>query len=204
MLIDQIAPDFCAQACMPDDTFKEVKLSDYRGKHVILFFWPADFTFVCASEVPAFQKMLAEFKKRNCEILGVSCDTEHVHRAWKNTPLDKGGIGEVSYPMIADVTKEIAIAYDVLLKNGLATRGLFLIDKVGKVQIEMKNCLPIGRSLEEPLRLLDALQFHEQSVVSGKVQVCPAQWKLGKKGMTPTVDGVAAFNKDGGAAEYLK
>jgi len=203
MLIDEHAPDFCVQACMPDNSFKQVKLSDYRGKYVVLFFYPADFTFVCASEVPGFQKLLKEFENRNVVILGCSTDTHHAHKAWKLLPEDKGGIGSLDYPLLADVTKEVAQAYDVLQKDGLCARGVFLIDKEGVVKSEHKQCDPLGRNLDETLRLVDALQFHEKSVAEGNKQVCPASWKLGNKGMTPTLEGVAAFNKDGGLASYV-
>jgi len=204
MLIEEIAPDFSAIACMPDNSFKTIKLSDYRGKYVILFFYPADFTFVCASEVPGFQKLLPEFEKRGAVVLGCSTDTEHVHKAWKSVPKENGGIGAVGYPLIADTTKEVSIAYDILLKNGLCARGVYLIDREGVVKAEHRNCDPLGRNLDEPLRLLDALQFHEKSIAEGNKQVCPASWKLGKKGMTPSIEGVASFGgDDGGLAKYV-
>lgn len=203
MLIDQKAPDFKSTGCMPDNSFAEVKLSDYKGKYVILFFYPADFTFVCASEVPGFEKLRKEFESRNCAILGCSTDTHHSHKGWKILDRSLGGIGDVGYPLIADITKEIAAAYDVLQPDGLCARGLFLIDKEGFVRAEHKNCDPLGRNLDEPLRLLDALQFHEKSKAEGKTQVCPASWKLGKKGITPTMEGVGAFNKEGGVSNYV-
>lgn len=204
MLIGKAAPDFECNACMGDNSFKTVKLSDYKGKYVLLFFYPADFTFVCASEVPGFNKLLPEFEKRNVQILGCSTDTHHSHKGWKMLDPAKGGIGDVSYPLLADITKEIARAYDVLLDDGLCARGVFLINKEGKVLAEHKNADPLGRNLDEPLRLVDALQFHEKSVADGNTQVCPASWKLGKKGMTPTLEGVAQFGKeDGGLTKYV-
>jgi len=204
MLIDELAPDFTCEACMPDNSFQEVTLSSFRGKYVILFFYPADFTFVCASEVPGFAKMLPEFEKRNCVILGCSTDTHHSHKGWKLLDKASGGLGEaVPYPLIGDKTKSIAKDYDVLQKDGLCARGLFLIDKDGFVRAEHKNNDPLGRNLDEPLRLLDALQFHEKSIAEGKKQVCPASWKLGKKGIVPTMEGVAAFNQEGGVEKYL-
>jgi len=203
MLIDEQAPDFTATACMPDSSFQTIKLSQFRGQYVILFFYPADFTFVCASEVPGFSKMLDEFKGRNCVVLGCSTDTEHAHKAWKLLPKEMGGIGEVNYPLLADTTKEIAAAYDTLQKDGLCARGLFLIDKEGVVKAEHRNCDPLGRNLDEPLRLLDALQFHEKSKADGNTQVCPASWKLGKKGLKNTLEGVAAFNAEGGVNNYI-
>ncbi|CAD7945889.1 unnamed protein product [Amoebophrya sp. A25] len=204
MLIDCPAPDFDCTACMPDNSFANVKLSDYKGKYVILFFWPADFTFVCASEVPGFDKLLPEFEARNCAILGCSTDTHHAHKGWKLLPAELGGIGPIKYPMIGDKSKEIAAAYDVLQADGLCARGVFLIDKTGVVRAEHKNCDPLGRNLDEPLRLLDGLIFHEKSIADGNKQVCPASWKLGKKGLTPTMEGVGAFNKEGGVANYVQ
>jgi len=198
MLIDRPAPDFDAPACMPDNSFKNIRLSDYKGKHVILFFYPADFTFVCASEVPGFGKLLKEFEARNTVILGCSTDTEHAHKGWKILPKESGGIGEIPYPMVSDKTKEIAMAYDVLQADGLCCRGLFLIDKEGVVKAEHKNCDPLGRNLDEALRLVDALQFHEKSKAEGNTQVCPASWKLGKKGLKPTMEAVGAQNMEGG------
>lgn len=203
MLIDAKAPGFDAVACMPDNSFKNVRLSDYKGKYVILFFYPADFTFVCASEVPGFNKLLPEFERRNCAILSCSCDTEHAHKGWKLIPRESGGVGEINYPMISDKTKEIAAAYDVLQPDGVTCRGVFLIDKEGFVRAEHKNCDPLGRNLDEILRLLDALQFHEKSKLAGHVQVCPASWKLGKKGLTPSMEGVAQFFKEGGVDNYV-
>lgn len=197
MLIDSPAPLFKLEACMGDNSFGEVSLEQFKGKYVILFFYPADFTFVCASEVPGFAKMEEEFTKRNCVILGCSTDTKHAHKGWKILSADKGGLGgvaEINYPLLADVTKDVAKAYDVLQQDGLCCRGLFLIDKEGVVRAEHRNCDPLGRNLDEPLRLLDGLQFHEKSVAEGNKQVCPASWKLGKKSITPTLEGVAAFN----------
>lgn len=203
MLIDSKAPEFKAVACMPDNSFKEVSLSDYKGKYVILFFYPADFTFVCASEVPGFDKLLPEFQKRDAVVLGCSCDTEHAHKGWKILPKELGGIGPINYPLIADGTKEIAAAYDVLLPAGVCARGVFLIDKEGFVRSEHKNCDPLGRNLDETLRLVDALIFHEKSKAEGRTQVCPASWKLGKKGLTPTLEKVGEFNTEGGVNNYI-
>jgi len=205
MLIDCAAPDFKVDACMPDNSFAEVSLSQFKGKYVILFFYPADFTFVCASEVPGFAKLIAEFEKRDCVVLGCSTDTEHAHKGWKLLSAAQGGLGgqEIPYPLLADKTKEVAKAYDVLQADGLCARGLFLIDREGNVKAEHRNCDPLGRNLDEPLRLLDALQFHEKSVAAGNKQVCPASWKLGRKGITPTLEGVGAFNAAGGVADYV-
>lgn len=205
MLIDSKAPDFKVMACMPDNSFQEVQFSEYtKGKYCILFFYPADFTFVCASEVPGFNKLLPEFQARDCVVLGCSCDTEHAHKGWKSLPKESGGIGDIQYPLLADKTKEVASAYDVLLPDdGVCARGIFLIDKDGFVRAEHKNCDPLGRNLDEPLRLLDGLKFHEKSKAEGKTQVCPASWKLGKKGLVPTLEEVGKFNVAGGVANYM-
>jgi peroxiredoxin (alkyl hydroperoxide reductase subunit C) len=187
-LVQKEAPDFTAKAVMPDGSFKDLKLSGYRGKYVILFFYPLDFTFVCPSEIIAFDKSLPKFKQKNCEVVGVSVDSEFTHFAWKNTPPDKGGIGNVQYPLVADLSKHIARAYGVLLNDAVALRGLFLIDKNGIVRHALVNDLPLGRSVDEALRLVDALQFHEQHG-----EVCPANWRHGQEAMKPTADGVAAY-----------
>ena len=156
-LIPQEAPDFTAQAVMGDNSFAELKLSSYRGKHVILFFYPLDFTFVCPSEIIAFDKALGQFKERNCEVLGVSVDSHFTHLAWKNTPRNKGGIGNIQYPLVSDLSKSICEQYGVLFDDSLALRGLFLIDKEGVVRHQLVNDLPLGRSVDEALRLHLAL-----------------------------------------------
>lgn len=206
MLVNKPAPDFNADACLPDNSFGAIKLSDYKDKkYVVLFFYPADFTFVCASELPGFEKLYGEFKARNVEILGCSTDTQFCHRAWKVLPPTDGGIGQISYPILADPGGKLAKAYGVLLEDvHLCVRGVFLIDKAGIVQAAHFNNLPLGRNLEEVLRLVDALQFHEKSIADGNPQVCPASWKLGKKGMAPTAQGVIDFAKEeGGLAQHV-
>jgi peroxiredoxin (alkyl hydroperoxide reductase subunit C) len=188
-LVTQPAPDFKAAAIMPDDTCKEdFTLASYRGQYVVLFFYPLDFTFVCPSEIIAFDKKLDEFKKRNCEVIGISVDSHFTHWAWKNTPVERGGIGKVRFPMVADLSKEIARAYGVLLNESVALRGLFLIDKEGIVRHCVINDLPLGRNVDEALRMLSALQFYEKHG-----EVCPANWKEGHEGMKPTAEGVAAY-----------
>ncbi len=187
-LVTKEAPDFTAQAVMPDNTFAELKLSAYRGKYVILLFYPLDFTFVCPSEIIAFDKKLTAFKEKNCEVIGVSVDSHFSHWAWKNTPVDKGGIGNVQFPIVADIKKEIARAYGVLLDESVALRGLFLIDKSGTVRHTVINDLPLGRNVDEALRMLDALQFTEKHG-----EVCPANWRAGDEGMKPTAEGVAGY-----------
>jgi peroxiredoxin (alkyl hydroperoxide reductase subunit C) len=161
VLVGKQAPDFTATAVMADGSFQDVKLSDYKGKYVVLFFYPLDFTFVCPSEIIAFHNHVGAFKERNCEVLGVSVDSHFTHAAWRNTPVENGGIGAIDYPLIADLTKSIAADYDVLTGNGaVAFRGLFLIDTNGMVRHQIVNDLPLGRNVEEAIRMVDALQFH--------------------------------------------
>ena len=187
--IGQEAPCFTATAVMPDNSFKEVSLADYKGKYVYLFFYPLDFTFVCPTEILAFNAKVEEFKKRNVELLGVSIDSQFSHLAWKSTPVEKGGIGNIQYPLIADVTKEISYLYNVLLEDqGIALRGSFLIDKEGVLKQYSVNDLPLGRSVDEALRLIDALQHVEKYG-----EVCPANWNPGKEAMKATQEGVSSY-----------
>ncbi|HEY6008144.1 MAG TPA: peroxiredoxin [Geobacteraceae bacterium] len=189
-LVTKEAPDFTADAVMPDNGFGTIKLSSYRGKNVVLFFYPLDFTFVCPSEILAFNKRLDDFKKRNCEVIGVSVDSKFTHLAWKNTPVENGGIGAIQFPLVADLKKEIASQYGVLFEAaGVALRGLFLIDTKGVVRHAVINDLPLGRSVGEALRMVDALQFVE----THGDQVCPANWQDGEEAMKPTAEGVASY-----------
>ena len=186
-IVTQQAPDFTAQAVFAENTISELKLSSFRGKYVALFFYPLDFTFVCPSEIIAFDDKLEAFQKRGCEVIGVSVDSQFSHHAWKNTPRTKGGLGQVRFPLVADINKTIARDYGVLLEGaGVALRGLFLIDKTGIVRHELVNDLPLGRNVDEAIRILDALQFTEEHG-----EVCPANWKPGDEAMKPTADGVA-------------
>ena len=188
LLVTNEAPDFTATAVMPDNTFADVTLSDYRGKNVVLFFYPLDFTFVCPTEIVAFDRKLEEFKKRNTEVIGVSVDSHFSHWAWKNTPLDEGGIGNVQYPLVADLKKSIASDYGVLFDEAIALRGLFLIDAKGVIRHAVVNDLPLGRSVDEVLRMVDALTHFEQHG-----EVCPADWREGADAMAPSADGVASY-----------
>jgi peroxiredoxin (alkyl hydroperoxide reductase subunit C) len=188
VLVTKEAPEFTAQAVMPDNTIGEVKLSSYRGKYVVLFFYPLDFTFVCPSEIIAFDRAVKKFKEKNTVVLGISVDSQFTHWAWRQTPRNKGGIGEIGYALVADLDKKIARAYDVLLNDAVALRGLFLIDTHGIVRHQLVNDLPIGRSVDEALRTLDALQYTEEHG-----EVCPANWKEGEEAMKPTAAGVAAY-----------
>jgi peroxiredoxin (alkyl hydroperoxide reductase subunit C) len=190
-LVTKEAPDFTAQAVLPDNTFAELTLSNYRGKYVVLFFYPLDFTFVCPSEILAFDKRLAEFKEKNCEVVGVSIDSRFTHLAWKNTAVENGGIGNIRYPLVEDLNKSIARSYGILLNESVALRGLFLIDTKGVVRHSVINDLPLGRSVGEALRMLDALQFVE----THGGEVCPANWQEGEESMKASTQGVAEYLK---------
>ena len=187
-LVTKPAPDFKAQAVMADNSFAELKLSDYRGKYVILFFYPLDFTFVCPSEIIAFNKALPEFHKKDAEVIGVSVDSHFTHLAWKNTPPAQGGIGRIDYPLVADLSKTISRDYGVLVNDSIALRGLFLIDKAGIIRHAVINDLSLGRNVDEALRMLDALQFTEKYG-----EVCPANWRHGDEAMKATAEGVASY-----------
>lgn len=189
LIVTQPAPEFTATAVMPDNSFKEdFKLSDYRGKYVVLFFYPLNFTFVCPTEILAFNKAVKEFEAANCQVVGVSIDSHFSHLAWKNTPINQGGIGDVQFPLVADLDKSISKEYQVLIDAGIALRGLFLIDKEGVVRHQVVNDLPLGRSVGEALRVLHALQFTEKYG-----EVCPANWQDGEEAMKPTAEGVAEY-----------
>ncbi len=190
VLVGKQAPDFNAVALMGNNEINN-KFSfknHIAGKYAVLFFYPLDFTFVCPSEIIAFDHRLDEFKKRNVEVISSSIDSHFTHLAWKNTPVDKGGIGQVRFPMVADVKHEICKAYDVEAEGGVAFRGSFLIDKNGVVQHQVVNNLPLGRNIDEMLRMVDALQFTEEHG-----EVCPAGWSKGKAGMKASPDGVAKY-----------
>ena len=187
-LVTKKAPDFTAQAVLPDNSFDELTLSSYRGKYVVLFFYPLDFTFVCPSEIIAFDKALEKFEAKDAQVIGVSVDSHFTHLAWKNTPRDQGGIGQVRYPLVADLSKKISKKYGVLFGKEVALRGLFLIDKEGVVRHALVNDLPLGRNVDEALRILDSLRFHEEHG-----EVCPANWRDGEDAMKPTPEGVAEY-----------
>jgi len=178
-LVQKPAPDFTADAVLGTD-FTTVTLSKYRGKWVVLYFYPLDFTFVCPTEITAFEDHLEEFKKLNAEVIGVSTDSKFSHLAWVNTPRAEGGLGKLRYPLVADFTKKIAADYGVLLEGGMALRGLFIIDPEGTVAYQTVHDLNIGRNTREVLRVLQALQF---SKAHG--EVCPADWEPGRETMKP-------------------
>jgi len=189
-LIGKQAPAFKAPAVMPDNQIKpDFALSDMKGKYVVLLFYPLDFTFVCPTEIIQFDRQLAAFKERGAEVVGVSVDSQFTHLAWKNTPVDQGGIGDIQYPLVADLTKQIGRDYGVLLEEGgVALRGTFLIDREGVVKHAVVNDLGLGRNIDEALRMVDALKHHEQYG-----EVCPANWNPGEDAMKPTADGVASY-----------
>lgn len=196
VLVTRPAPDFKAQAVMPDGTFKEISLSSYQGKYVMLFFYPLDFTFVCPTEIIAFSDRQSEFAALGVQLIGVSVDSHYSHLAWRNLSRDQGGLGNIEYPLVADLNKQIARQYDVLVDAGtVALRGLFLIDKAGVVRHQVVNDLPLGRSVDEALRMVKALQFFEKNG-----EVCPANWKEGSRTIKPTVSDSKSFFK----AEYSK
>lgn len=179
--VGQAAPDFTATAVY-DQEFKTIKLSDYRGKYVVLFFYPLDFTFVCPTEITAFSDSYDKFKDLNTEVLGVSVDSEFSHLAWTQTDRKSGGVGDLNYPLVSDIKKEISAAYNVLdPEAGIALRGLFIIDKDGVIQHATINNLAFGRSVDETLRTLQAIQY----VQSHPDEVCPANWKPGDATMNP-------------------
>lgn len=190
VLVGKAAPDFTAATVMGNNSIEESfnLKSHIKGKYAVIFFYPLDFTFVCPSELIAFDHRLAEFKSRGVEVIGVSIDSHFTHLAWKNTAINNGGIGQVAYPLVADIKHEICKAYDVEADGGVAYRGSFLIDKNGVVRHQVVNDLPLGRNIDEMLRMIDALQFTEEHG-----EVCPAGWSKGKAGMKADTKGVADY-----------
>ena len=206
MLVTKKAPEFKTMAVMPDNSIQEVSLSDYKGKKVVLFFYPLDFTFVCPTELLAFDKRLGDFESRGVQVLGCSVDSRWAHLAWKNTDVNKGGIGQVKYPILQDLDKSIARNYDVLVGatgayiesedfegvssvgGGVALRASFLIDEDGIVRHAVINDLPLGRNIDEMLRMIDALSHHQKHG-----EVCPAGWKDGEDAMAESPEGVSSY-----------
>jgi peroxiredoxin (alkyl hydroperoxide reductase subunit C) len=190
VLVGKQAPDFTVPAVLADGQIvDEFTLSEaIKGKYGLVFFYPLDFTFVCPSELIALDHRMADFKERGVEVIGVSIDSHFTHNAWRNTPVDKGGIGQVGYTLAADMAHDICKAYDVESDGGVAFRGAFLIDNNGMVRSQIVNDLPLGRNMDELIRLVDALQFHEEHG-----EVCPAGWNKGDKGMDASPDGVASY-----------
>jgi len=192
VLVGKEAPNFTAATVMGDNEIKEdFNLKEYLdGKMGVLFFYPLDFTFVCPSEIIAFHNRLDEFKSRDTKVIGVSVDSHFTHLAWKNTAINDGGIGQVEYPLVADLTKQIARDYDVLVNDAVAFRGTFLIDENFVVRHQVVNDLPLGRNIDEAIRMVDALQFHNEHG-----EVCPAGWNKGNEGMKADSSGVAGYLK---------
>jgi peroxiredoxin (alkyl hydroperoxide reductase subunit C) len=189
VLVATQAPDFTAPAVMPSGVIEDkFKLSDLRGKYVVLFFWPLDFTFVCPTEIIAHDNRIKQFEEKEVAVVGISIDSQYTHFAWRETEVKAGGIGEVKFPMVADITHEITHAYGVEHPDGVAMRASFLIDKEGIVQHQVVNNLSLGRNVDEMLRMVDALQFTERHG-----EVCPAGWEKGESGMKPTAEGVADY-----------
>lgn len=190
VLVGKKAPEINAPAVMADGTINpSFSLADYKDKYIVLFFYPLDFTFVCPTELIAFSHRIDEFEKRNVQVIGCSIDSQFTHLAWRNTPVNEGGIGPVKYPLVADIKHEICRNYDVELDpQGVALRGSFLIDREGLVRHQVVNDLPLGRNIDEMLRMVDALQFHEKYG-----EVCPAGWNKGDQGMVANGEGVASY-----------
>lgn len=187
-LIGKQAPHFSAKAVVKDQ-FIDLDLSSFQGKYVMLFFYPLDFTFVCPTELHAFQERLGDIEKRDAQLIGCSVDSHFCHHAWLQVPKSKGGIQGIEYPLVADINKTIARDYDVLIEEeGIAYRGLFLIDKGGIIRHLVVNDLPLGRSVDEALRMLDALIHFEKYG-----EVCPANWQIGKASLKPTAKGLEQF-----------
>jgi peroxiredoxin 2/4 len=189
VLVGKQAPDFSADAVVNNQIVSDFTLSQFKGRYVVFFFYPLDFTFVCPTELHAFQEKLDEFTKRQTQVIACSVDSAYSHLAWLNTPKPKGGIQGITYPLVSDIDKTISRDYDVLVPGkGIAFRGLFLIDRQGKVHHQVVNNLPLGRSVDEVLRMIDALIYHETHG-----EVCPANWQTGSKSMKPTSEGLEQY-----------
>lgn len=194
-LVGKKVPAFKARAVIKDKIYEDFCLSDFSGKYIVFFFYPLDFTFVCPTELHAFQEKLGEFEKRNVQVIGCSVDSWFSHQAWLATPKEKGGIQGISYPIVSDLNKSIAKNFQVLKEEeGIAYRGLFLIDREGIVRHQVVNDLGLGRSVDEALRMVDALIFHETHG-----EVCPANWKIGAKAMKPNEAGLAEYFRESSA-----
>lgn len=189
ILVAREAPDFCAPAVMPNGTIKDdFKLSDFRGQFVVLFFYPLDFTFVCPSEIIAHDHRVDALQALGAQVIAVSIDSQFTHHAWRETPIDRGGIGPVKFPLVADINHDIVRAFGVEHPNNVALRASFLIDQDGIVQHQVVNNLPLGRDVDEMIRMVEALKFTQEHG-----EVCPAGWQNGQAGMKPDADGVASY-----------
>ena len=189
VLVGKKAPSFSVKAVIKDSIVDKFNLDSYLGRNVLFFFYPLDFTFVCPTELHAFQERLQDFRDRNTEVVGCSVDSPHSHYAWLHTPKSQGGIQGIEYPLVSDLNKQISRDYGVLIEEqGIAYRGLFLIDKEGVVRHALVNDLPLGRSVDEAIRIVDALNYFE---VHG--EVCPANWQTGQRSMKATQDGLKSY-----------
>ena len=189
VLVNRAAPDFVAPAVLADGSIVDAfDSSSLRGRYVVMFFWPLDFTFVCPSEIIAHNNRMDKFRALGVEVVGVSIDSQFTHFAWRNTPVEQGGIGPVDFTMVADVRHEITRAYGIEHEDGVALRASFLIDRAGIVQHQVVNNLALGREVDEMIRLIEALQFTEEHG-----EVCPAGWRKGQKGMQESAEGVARY-----------
>jgi peroxiredoxin (alkyl hydroperoxide reductase subunit C) len=192
MYISTIAPDFKADALMPDNTFGQISVSQFKEKkYVLLFFYPLDFTFVCPSEIIALSKRINDFKSRDTEIIGISTDSKFSHYAWTNTDIENGGVGKINFPLVSDLSKGISKDYNVLLNNSIAVRASFIIDKKGLIRHYSLNDLPLGRNVDEHLRIIDSLQHVEKYG-----EVCPAGWRKGDIAVKPTLQNIKSFLKN--------
>lgn len=192
MIVTKKAYDFKATTVMPNNEVKEMNLSDMKGENgIVLFFWPKDFTFVCPTEIIAFDNKYQEFISKGYNLVGCSVDNEYAHIAWKNTPVDKGGIGMVKFPIVSDIRKDISRNYDVLFDEAVSLRGSFLIDNNMIVRHAVINDLPLGRNIDEMIRMVDALEFNKKYG-----EVCPANWNKNKKGMKASPEGASDYLKN--------
>lgn len=188
-LIQKQAPEFAAEAVDEYGNFINLKLSDYKYKnYVCLFFYPFNFTYVCPTEILSFSQNLSRFKARNTQILGISVDSKFSHQIWRQLPLEQGGIGKIGFPLVSDITKEICRSYGVLIEDSMAIRGTFLLDKQGIIRHITLNDLPLGRNVEEVLRIIDALQHNEENG-----DVCPVNWTKGESSIKPTAQGISLY-----------
>lgn len=191
-LIGEKAPEFCVQGVSESGEIKQYALEDFEGKYVVLFFYPLDFTFVCPLELLRMSELADRFKALNAEVLGVSVDSEHTHSAWRNTPVKQGGIGNINFPLLADIDREMMMSYGVMnQKPGIALRGTVIIDPKGFVRVHQVNDLPIGRNPDEILRLVAAIDYHEKHG-----DVCPPQWREGDKSLKPTKESLMAYHEE--------
>jgi len=193
VLVGREAPAFTAMAVMPGDTFEEIALDEFRGRYVALVFYPLDFSIVCPTEILAIDHRVEQFRERDCEVMGISIDSHYVHRAWRETPVDEGGIGPIRFPLISDLSKQIARDYGVLAGETEALRATFLVDRAGIVRHQVINDPDIGRNIEDTLRTLDALRH-----IESHGRMCPANWEEGRDTIEATPAGVARYLKDFG------